>query len=58
MILLDMACLIDPRFKLQYTQEENREHIKERAVLDMRRERELLWQEKMSPEKKPLEMPL
>jgi len=53
-----MACLIDPRFKLQYTQEENREHIKERAVLDMRRERELLWQEKMSPEKKPLEMPL
>ncbi|XP_059410212.1 E3 SUMO-protein ligase ZBED1-like [Carassius carassius] len=33
--LLDMACLVDPRFKLQYTQEEKREYIKERAVLEM-----------------------
>ncbi len=30
--LLDMAC---PRFKLQYTKEEKREYIKERAVLEM-----------------------
>ncbi|XP_072563330.1 E3 SUMO-protein ligase ZBED1-like [Paramormyrops kingsleyae] len=33
--LLDMACLVDPRFKLQYTMEEKREYIKERAVLEM-----------------------
>ncbi len=33
--LLDMACLVDPRFKLQYTKEEKREYIKERAVLEM-----------------------
>ncbi|XP_017320472.1 E3 SUMO-protein ligase ZBED1-like [Ictalurus punctatus] len=33
--LLDMACLVDPRFKLQYTQEEKREYIKEIAVLEM-----------------------
>ncbi|KAJ8014413.1 hypothetical protein DPEC_G00039960 [Dallia pectoralis] len=32
---LDMACLVDPRFKLQYTQDEKREYIKERAVLQM-----------------------
>ncbi|MEQ2172551.1 hypothetical protein GOODEAATRI_022240 [Goodea atripinnis] len=32
--LLDMACLADPSLKLQYTQEE-REYIKERAVLEM-----------------------
>ncbi|KAJ8012602.1 hypothetical protein DPEC_G00044570 [Dallia pectoralis] len=33
--LLDMACLVDKRFKLQYTQDEKREYIKERAVLQM-----------------------
>ncbi|XP_073719120.1 E3 SUMO-protein ligase ZBED1-like [Misgurnus anguillicaudatus] len=33
--LLDMACLVDPRFKLQYTQEEKRDYIKKRAVLEM-----------------------
>ncbi|XP_067257230.1 E3 SUMO-protein ligase ZBED1-like [Chanodichthys erythropterus] len=33
--LLDMACLVDPRFKLQYTKEEKKEYIKERAVLEM-----------------------
>ncbi|XP_047017323.1 uncharacterized protein LOC124629093 [Ictalurus punctatus] len=33
--LLDMACLVGPSFKLQYTQEENREYIKEKAVLEM-----------------------
>ncbi|MBN3304946.1 ZBED1 protein, partial [Amia calva] len=32
--LIDMACLVDPRFRLQYTQE-RREYIKERAVLEM-----------------------
>ncbi|MEQ2290063.1 hypothetical protein AMECASPLE_039510 [Ameca splendens] len=32
--LLDMACLVDPSFKLQYTPEE-KEYIKERAVLEM-----------------------
>ncbi|MEQ2176821.1 hypothetical protein GOODEAATRI_032129, partial [Goodea atripinnis] len=32
--LLDMALLVDPRFKLQYTEEE-REYIKERAVVEM-----------------------
>ncbi|MEQ2191894.1 hypothetical protein XENOCAPTIV_004073, partial [Xenoophorus captivus] len=32
--LLDTACLVDPSFKLQYTQEE-REYIKERDVLEM-----------------------
>ncbi|KAL6455283.1 hypothetical protein MHYP_G00362780 [Metynnis hypsauchen] len=30
--LLDMACLVDPRFKLQYTQEEKREYIKDRCI--------------------------
>lgn len=33
--LLDMACLVDPRFKLQYTKEEKKEYIKERAVMEM-----------------------
>ncbi|KAL6473716.1 hypothetical protein MHYP_G00172770 [Metynnis hypsauchen] len=33
--LLDMACLVDPRFKLQYTQEEKREYIKDKAMLEM-----------------------
>ncbi|KAL7865960.1 hypothetical protein SRHO_G00112070 [Serrasalmus rhombeus] len=33
--LLDMACLVEPRFKLQYTQEEKREYVKDRAVLEM-----------------------
>lgn len=30
-----MTCLVDPRFKLQYTLEEKREYIKEKAVLEM-----------------------
>lgn len=33
--LLDMACLVDPRFKLEYTKEEKKEYIKNRAVLEM-----------------------
>ncbi|KAL6486859.1 hypothetical protein MHYP_G00034850 [Metynnis hypsauchen] len=33
--LLDMACLVDSRFKFQYTQEEKRECIKDRAELEM-----------------------
>ncbi|MEQ2288251.1 hypothetical protein AMECASPLE_020801 [Ameca splendens] len=32
---LDTARLVDPRFKLQYTQEEKREYIKQRAVLEL-----------------------
>lgn len=35
MIYLTMACLVDPRFKLQSTKEEKREYIKERSVLEM-----------------------
>lgn len=49
--LLDMACLVDPRFKLQYTQEEKREYIKERAVLEMRKgERAVVVREEESRE--------
>ncbi|CAM4653797.1 unnamed protein product [Leuciscus chuanchicus] len=46
-----MACLVDPRFKLQYTQEEKREYIKERAVLEMLKgERSVVVREEESRE--------
>lgn len=49
--LLDMACLVDPRFKLQYTQGEKREYTKERAVLEMLKgERSVVVREEESRE--------
>ncbi|XP_051992400.1 zinc finger BED domain-containing protein 4-like [Xyrauchen texanus] len=49
--LLNMACLVDPRFKLQYTQEEKREYIKEKAVLEMLKgERSVVVREEESRE--------